>query len=211
MNYVHFALLPPGWRGETAFLVRDGRPELRWGKEKQRTRTTERARRAMSGGPVEPTGRGHGCTGCTAGTRTENTAGCSIYTGPLCAFLGALPALAPALFVFVHTSGRSVRGKRVEWQIMSTLCLGFDKYLLATSSIPFHFTNKLEIHWPLHYYRAFFIPSSCVWDGLKIQLSLVLGQEKKIPQMVKVITLNTLHGVYDVGFVYANEDSIRNI
>ncbi|KAA8595657.1 hypothetical protein FQN60_010948 [Etheostoma spectabile] len=33
---------------KTAFLVRDGRLELKWSKEKQRTRRTGRARRAMS-------------------------------------------------------------------------------------------------------------------------------------------------------------------
>lgn len=61
--------------------------------------------------------------------------------------------------VFVQTSGRGERGKRVEWQIMNTLCLAFDKYLLGTSSIPFHFTNKLQIHWLLHYFRMFLKPS----------------------------------------------------
>lgn len=35
--------------------------------------------------------------------------------GPLCAFLGSPPALAPALFVFVQTSGGGERGIRVEW------------------------------------------------------------------------------------------------
>lgn len=66
---------------------------------------------------------GHSGTPCTAVKGTKNTAGSSIYTGPLCAFLGTLPALAPTLFVFVQTSGRGERGKRVEWLIMNTLCL----------------------------------------------------------------------------------------
>lgn len=52
-------------------------------------------------------------------------------------------------FFFFQTSGGGEGGKRVEWQIMISLCLAFEKYLLvrrALSSIPFHFTNKLEIH-----------------------------------------------------------------
>lgn len=67
----------------------------------------------------------------------------NIYWPSVYPFLGSLPALAPTLFVFVHTSGRGERGKRVEWQKMKTLCLAFDKYLLGTSctkqySLSFH-------------------------------------------------------------------------
>lgn len=119
------AWLPPACRGVTAFLVRDGRLELKWSREKQRTRKTGRARRAMS----ESSGSyrtGHSGTPCTAARGTEKL--CRqlyIYTGPLCASLGALPALAPALFVFVQTSGGGERGIRVEWQIMTSLCLAF--------------------------------------------------------------------------------------
>ena len=92
---------------------------------------------------------GHSGTPCTAGKGTKNTVASSIYTGPLCAFLGTLLALAQTQFFFFQTSGGGEGGKRVEWQIMISLCLAFDKYLLvrrALSSIPFHFTNKLEIH-----------------------------------------------------------------
>ncbi len=88
-------------------------------------------------------GTGHSGTPCTAVKGTKNTAGSSIYTGPLYAFLGTLPALAPTLFVFVQTSGGGERGIRVEWQIMTCLCLAFDKYLLGTRcarqySLSFH-------------------------------------------------------------------------
>lgn len=72
-------------------------------------------------------------TPCTAAKGTKNAAGSSIYTAALYPFLGTLPALAQALFVFVQISGRGERGKRVEWQITNTLCLAFDKYLHGTS------------------------------------------------------------------------------
>lgn len=72
-------------------------------------------------------------TPCIAAKGTKNAAGSSIYTAALYPFLGTLPALAQALFVFVQISGRGERGKRVEWQITNTLCLAFDKYLHGTS------------------------------------------------------------------------------
>lgn len=150
-------LIPPGWRGDTAFLVRDGRPVLSWGKEKQRMMRTERARRAMSGASgADGTGtRWHRAYCC--GKRWKDCRLLHIYCSSVCLLRVPSQHLAPALFVFVHTSGRSVRGKRAEGQITSTLCLDFDKYLLATGSIPFHFTNKLEIHWLLY---CFTEPSS---------------------------------------------------
>lgn len=55
----------------------------------------------------------------------------------------SLSALAPTLFVFVQTSGGGERGIRVEWQIMTCLCLAFHKYLPGTrcpkqQSLSFH-------------------------------------------------------------------------
>lgn len=92
-----YVQLPPDWRGETAFLVRDGWLEPKWSNERQRTRQTGRARRAMSGASGSYR-TGHSGTPCTAMKRTKNTAGSSIYTGSLCAGLGTLPALAPICF-----------------------------------------------------------------------------------------------------------------
>lgn len=47
-------------------------------------------------------------------------------------FLRTLRTLAQTLFVFVQTSGGGEGGIRVEWQIMISLCLAFDKHLLGT-------------------------------------------------------------------------------
>lgn len=109
-NDVLCALLPPDWRGETAFLVWDGRLEPKWSNEKQRTRQTGRARRAMSGASGSYR-TGHSGTPCTAMKRTKNTVRSSIYTGSLCVGLGTLPAMAPTLFLSKHQDEvREVKG-----------------------------------------------------------------------------------------------------
>lgn len=61
----HFAAvwrvwLPPDWRGDTAFLIREGRLQLRWSEEEQMRRRTGKARRAMSDG--------HSGTACSPAT-----------------------------------------------------------------------------------------------------------------------------------------------
>lgn len=108
---VRHVQVPP--RGETAFLVRDGRLQQKWSKEQQSTRNTLRARRAMSEArrSLRAGTQWHTLYSCE---RTKSTTGNSIYTGPLCAFLGALPALAAGLFVFVQTSGGGEEGKKRE-------------------------------------------------------------------------------------------------
>lgn len=75
--------------------------------------------------PVDPTGRDTVAHLVLLWEEPKNSACGSIYTGPLCTSLGALPTLAPTLFVFVQTSGGGERGIRVEWQIMTSLCLAF--------------------------------------------------------------------------------------
>lgn len=156
-------------------------------------------------GPVEPMGRGgRGGTGRTAAARSEKTAGCSIYTAPLCAFPGCPPSIWLQLCLFLSTHQEEVWGvKRAEGQITSTLCLDFAKYLPATGSIPFHFTNKLEIHRLL---LCFTEPSSCVRDSFfkNTQRSYALerGKKRKSLQRVKVIIL---HSGCDAASVYTND------
>lgn len=99
------------------------------------------------GGPDAPCLRaggsyrtGHSGTTLYCSERNQKHCGqLNIYWPSVC----FLPALAPTLFVFVQTSGGGEGGIRVEWQIMISLCLAFDKYLPGTRcteqySLSFH-------------------------------------------------------------------------
>lgn len=88
--------LPPAWRGEISFLVRDGRSELSWSKEKQRRRRkTGRPGRAMT---VDPPPRDTGVH-LVLLWKELNTHEVDeyIYSGPLCASLVTQHALAPEI------------------------------------------------------------------------------------------------------------------
>lgn len=120
--------LPPAWRGEMAFLVRDGRPELSWSKEKQRRRKTGRPRRAMT---VDPPRRDTGLH-LVLLWKELHTRGGWIYSGPLCASLVTQHALAPEI-CYCPTIGK--RWERWKGGAVNNepLCLAFQKYLLGTS------------------------------------------------------------------------------
>lgn len=82
--------------------------------------------------PVDPTGQDTVAHLVVLWKEPKPLQAAQYILDPLYAFLGTLLALAPTLFVFVQTSGGGERGIRVEWQIMISLCLAFDKYLLGT-------------------------------------------------------------------------------